>query len=95
MSIDTSTVEKIANLARIRVPSEELPALAQQLSNILKLADELNEVNTEGVEPMTTAVKVALPLRADVVTDGNYADALVANAPDTTKHFFLVPKVIE
>lgn len=95
MSIDTSTVEKIANLARIRVPSEELPALAQQLSNILKLADELNEVNTEGVEPMTTAVKVKLPLRADVVSDGNYADALVANAPDTTKHFFLVPKVIE
>jgi len=95
MSIDTSTVEKIANLARIRVPAEELPALAQQLSNILKLADELNEVNTDGVAPMTTAVKVKLPMRADVANDGNYADALVANAPDTTKNFFLVPKVIE
>lgn len=95
MTIDNATVEKIANLARISVPAAEVPALAQQLSNILKLADELKAVDTVGVTPMTTAVKMKLPYRKDVVNDGRQAEALLANAPDKQGEFFAVPKVIE
>jgi aspartyl-tRNA(Asn)/glutamyl-tRNA(Gln) amidotransferase subunit C len=96
MSIDIATVKSIANLARIDVPDEDCPALAAQLSNILKFAEQLSEVDTKGVEPLTSVVTMKLPRREDVVNDGNYAAALLANAPDKARdEFFAVPKVIE
>jgi aspartyl-tRNA(Asn)/glutamyl-tRNA(Gln) amidotransferase subunit C len=95
MSITVQDVTRIANLARIDVPEAEKPHLAGQLSGMLKFIEQLNEVNTDGVEPMTTAAKMKLPRREDKVTDGNYAADLLANAPEATGNFFVVPKVIE
>lgn len=95
MSIDTATVGKIANLARIDVPATEEERLAHDLSRILGLMEQLAEVDTTGVEPMTTAVAQKLPWRADEVTDGAQAAALLANGPETADGFFVVPKVIE
>lgn len=95
MALDRAAVTRIAKLARIKVPDEELDHLAGELSNILGWIEQLNEVDIEGVEPMTSVVEVDLPKRADVVTDGGYPDKIVANAPEKHDHFFVVPKVIE
>lgn len=96
MTIDRATVQKIANLARIDVPANEEEALANQLNGIFKFIEQLNEVDTHGVTPMTTAAKVKLPYRKDVVSDGGYAADLLANAPDNVDdEYFAVPKVIE
>ncbi len=86
---------RIAKLARIRVPERDLGALAGELSNILTWIEQLCELDTEGVEPMTSVVAVELPKRADAVTDGGYPDRVVANAPEAAQAFFAVPKVIE
>ena len=95
MAIDVETVRKVARLAHIREPEERLAALAGELSGILRWIEQLNEVDTEGVEPMTSAVAVALPMREDVVTEGGDAAAVLANAPKVRDGFFVVPKVIE
>ena len=95
MSIDKATVAKIARLARIHVPEEDREHLAGELSNILTWVEQLDAVDTEGVAPMTSVVEVMLPRRADVVTDGDCADDIVANAPRRDDDFFVVPKVIE
>jgi aspartyl-tRNA(Asn)/glutamyl-tRNA(Gln) amidotransferase subunit C len=95
MPIDRSTVRNIATLARIAVKDEELDSLAGELSNIFKFIEQLAEVNTEGVAPMTSVAAIELPRRADEVTDGNKRDAILANAPETFDGFFLVPKVVE
>lgn len=95
MAIDVDTVRKVANLANIRVPDERLAPLAKELSGILTWIEQLNEVDTEGVEPMTSAVVFALPMRDDVVTDGGDAAQVLANAPAAKGGFFVVPKVVE
>ncbi len=95
MPIDAETVRKVARLAHIRVPEDRLAALAGELSGILQWIEQLNEVDTDGVEPMTSAVAVALPMREDVVTEGGDAAAVLANAPKTRDGFFVAPKVIE
>ena len=95
MSLDKATVAHIAALARIRVAEEDLNGLAQELSNILGWIEQLNELDTEGVEPMTSVVEVEAPARADRVTDGDYREAIVANAPEQAHGFFIVPKVVE
>ncbi len=95
MSLDKSTVRAIAELARIEVPDEELDHLAGELSNILTFVEQLSEVNTDGVAPMTSVAAMTLPMRKDEVTDGNQADAVLANAPDGADGFFTVPKVVE
>ncbi len=95
MAVDEATVARIAKLARIRVPEPDLSALAGELSNILTWIEQLSELDTEGVEPMTSVVAVELPKRADAVTDGGYPDRVVANAPEAAQAFFAVPKVIE
>lgn len=95
MAIDVETVRKVARLAHIRQPEESLAALAGELSGILQWIEQLSEVDTDGVEPMTSAVAVALPLRQDVVTEGGDAAAILANAPKTRDGFFVVPKVVE
>ena len=95
MTIDKATVDKIANLAQISIPEGDKELLAKQLSNILGFFEQLNEVNTDGVEPMTTAAKMKLPRRKDVVTDGGQAQDLLLNGPEVTGDFFVVPKVVE
>ena len=95
MPIDAETVRKVARLAHIREPDNRLAALAGELSGILQWIEQLNEVDTDGVEPMTSAVALALPMREDVVTEGGDAAAVLANAPKTRNGFFVVPKVVE
>jgi aspartyl-tRNA(Asn)/glutamyl-tRNA(Gln) amidotransferase subunit C len=95
MSIDNAIVAKIARLARIDVPEADRERLAGELSNILTWIEQLNEVDTEGVAPMTSVVEVALPRRADAVTDGDVAEDILANAPQRDDGFFVVPKVVE
>lgn len=95
MSIDINTARKVAHLARIEVAEEALPPLADALSNILAFMEQLNEVDVEGVEPMTSVTPMALKQRKDVVTDGGYQAQILANAPVTREGFFAVPKVVE
>lgn len=95
MSIDTDTARKVAHLARIRVEEEALPELAQEFNAILGFIEQLQEVDVEGVEPMTSVTPMRLARREDVVTDGNQQDAVLANAPDAREGFFAVPKVVE
>jgi aspartyl-tRNA(Asn)/glutamyl-tRNA(Gln) amidotransferase subunit C len=95
MAIDTATVRKVARLARIREPEERLESLAAELNVIIDWIEQLAEVDTDGVEPMTSAVAAKLPMREDVVTDGGYVDQILANAPKSANGFFVVPKVVE
>ena len=95
MTLDIAAVTKIARLARIEVPDSEKPLLAAQISGILQWVEQLNEVNTDGVPQMTSVSAVKLPWRKDVVTDGNQAEAVVKNAPQSDYGCFVVPKVME
>ncbi len=95
MPLDRDAVRHIATLARINVPEQELDGLARQLDGILHWIEQLAEVDTADVEPMTGAVRMALPRRADEVTDGNCRDRILANAPESAHGFFVVPKVVE
>ncbi len=95
MALDEATVRKIARLARIEVADDQLEALGAELSHILDWVELLGEVDTDGVAPMASVVEIELPLRQDEVTDGGYPEKLLDNAPDQTKGFFTVPKVIE
>ena len=95
MSIDIETARKVAKLARIRVEPDALPALAAEFSAILGFIEQLNEVDVNGIEPMTSVTPMRLKRRDDVVTDGNQHAAVLANAPDAREGFFAVPKVVE
>lgn len=95
MSVDKDTVRRVAHLARISVEEDELAPLAEELSAILAFAEQLAEVDVEGVEPMTSVTPMALKRRADEVTDGGIRDRILANAPDAREGFFAVPKVVE
>ena len=95
MSVDTATVKKVAALARIAITDEDATRLAPELSNILGWIEQLGEVDTTGIEPMTAVIPNHLRLRDDVVTDGGIRDQLMANAPQAEHGFFTVPKVIE
>ena len=95
MSIDAATVRKVARLARIAEPEDRVEPLAKELSGIIDWIEQLNEVDVEGVEPMTSAVKTPLPMREDVVTEGGDPARVLANAPKTVNNFFVVPKVVE
>lgn len=95
MAIDKATVAQVAHLARIRVSEDQLESLASELSNILGWVEQLGELDTEGVAPMTSVVEMRLPQREDAVSDGNRQDAVLANAPEAKRGFFVVPKVVE
>ena len=95
MSVDADTVRRIAHLARIAVPESEIGHLQGELNAMLAFVEQLQEVNVEGVEPMTSVTPMAMKKRADVVTDGGIASDIVKNAPTSGDHFFLVPKVVE
>lgn len=95
MAIDRDTVARIAALARIKVADEELSRLAGELNKIIGWVEQLDEVKTEGVEPMASVANMKLRRRKDEVTDGGIPDKVLANAPEAVDGFFVVPKVIE
>jgi aspartyl-tRNA(Asn)/glutamyl-tRNA(Gln) amidotransferase subunit C len=95
MSVDAATVKRIGRLARIRVEESEVEKYQSEINAILGFVEQLEEVNVEGVEPMTSVTPMTLRRRKDEVTDGGYAEKIVANAPLTEDNFFMVPKVIE
>lgn len=96
MAIDEKTVRRVAHLARLALPPERLAPMAQEISGILAWIEQLQEVDVEGVAPMTSAVAgAALPLREDIVTEGDNATAILSNAPKAEHGFFVVPKVVE
>lgn len=95
MSLDRKTVARVAHLARIRVPEENLDTLAGELNTIIGWVEQLGEVDTDGIEPMTSVVEMSLRQREDEVTDGNYPERVLANGPETEMGFYVVPKVVE
>jgi len=95
MSVDRDTVRRIARLARLAVDEDQAAAMEVELNALLAWVEQLQEVNVEGVAPMTSVVESRLKMREDVVTDGGYADDLMKNAPQAEDHFFVVPKVVE
>jgi aspartyl-tRNA(Asn)/glutamyl-tRNA(Gln) amidotransferase subunit C len=95
MSVDATTVRRIAHLARIAVAEDEIEHLRGELNAMLSFVEQLSEVDVTGVEPMTSVTPMEMKKRKDVVTDGDIADDIVHNAPATDDNFFLVPKVVE
>ncbi len=95
MSVDIDTVKRIAQLARIAVSDEEAQGLQGELNTILGWVEQLGELDVDDVEPMTSVVQVEMKKRQDVVSDGQIAADIVANAPETEDHYFVVPKVVE
>jgi aspartyl-tRNA(Asn)/glutamyl-tRNA(Gln) amidotransferase subunit C len=95
MQVDQATVRRIARLARIKITDEEAKGLERELSGILAWVEQLGEVDTAAVEPMTRVVAQELKKRHDDVTDGGIADDVIRNAPMADDHFFVVPKVVE
>jgi aspartyl-tRNA(Asn)/glutamyl-tRNA(Gln) amidotransferase subunit C len=95
MSLDDAAVRRIAKLARIRVDDAEVAVLAAELNGILGYVAQLDEVDVRGVEPLSGGAQMAMRLRDDVVTDGEMAEEILANAPERSGDFFVVPKVVE
>jgi aspartyl-tRNA(Asn)/glutamyl-tRNA(Gln) amidotransferase subunit C len=95
MSVDQTTVRRIARLARIAVTDSDVPHLQGELNAILGFVEQLNEVNVEGVEPMTSVTPMAMKKRQDIVNDGNDAERVLKNAPAREDGYFVVPKVVE
>jgi aspartyl-tRNA(Asn)/glutamyl-tRNA(Gln) amidotransferase subunit C len=95
MSVDQKTVRRIAQLARIAVTDEDIPHLQGELNAILSFVEQLNEVNVDGVEPMTSVTPMTMKKRQDGVTDGGYPEKVLRNAPARQDTFFVVPKVVE
>ncbi len=95
MSVDIDTVKRIARLARIAVTEDEAEHLKGELNTILGWVEQLGELDVADVEPMTSVVQVDMKKREDIVSDGGIADQIVANAPETEDHYFVVPKVVE
>jgi len=95
MSVDLNTVRRVALLSRLDVDEERLPALAEELNQIIAWVEQLNAVDVSGIEPLTSVVHQRPKMRDDVVTDGGYPADLMSNAPHSEDNFFVVPKVVE
>lgn len=95
IGVDAETVRKIARLSRLHVEEARLAPLAEELNGILGWIEQLNEVDVEGVEPMTSAVDMEAPMRKDEVTDGGKREAVLANAPKSDDGFYVVPRSVE
>lgn len=95
MSVDAKTVKRVAHLARIALPEDDVLRMQGEINAILGFVEQLNEVDVEGVEPMTSVTPMAMKKRKDVVTDGGIAGKVVANAPVSEDSYFMVPKVVE
>ena len=95
MSIDKETVYKIAKLSRIKIDEKDSDKIRSELNSVLDWINELNEVDTDGIEPLSSVTGHKLPLRADNVNDGDYVDRILKNATEKSSGFFVVPKVVE
>ena len=95
MSIDKDIVAKVSNLARIKINNDQLSTISNELESVIEWIDTLNEVKTDGVEPIANVSGQKLPLREDKVTDGGYSEKILNNAPEKESGFFVVPKVVE
>ncbi|MBH68111.1 MAG: Asp-tRNA(Asn)/Glu-tRNA(Gln) amidotransferase GatCAB subunit C [Rhodospirillaceae bacterium] len=95
MSLDISTVRRVAQLARIEIDEDQLNVTAEELNNIFSWIQQLEEVETGGVEPLASVTGHKLPMRPDSVSDGGYPEKVLDNAPDRAENFFAVPKVVE
>lgn len=95
MSVDKDSVKKIAHLARLHIPEDRQEQIASELTHILTWIEELNELDTRDIEPLTSVTGHSLPLRLDEVSDGNISEDILANAPESAGGFFVVPKVVE
>ncbi|EJF90229.1 Asp-tRNA(Asn)/Glu-tRNA(Gln) amidotransferase subunit GatC [Bartonella melophagi] len=95
MSVDNKTVKRVAHLARIAIHDDETERMTKEFNAILEFVEQLNEVDINGVEPLTSVMPMALRMREDNITDGDKAEEIVANAPVTEENFFLVSKVVE
>ena len=95
MSVDADTVRRVAGLARIRIEDNDIDALAGELNQILHFVEQLNEIDVDGVEPMTSVIPMAIKTRTDEVSAGGIAEDVTGNAPQTEDNYFLVPKVVE
>ena len=95
MSMDKETIQKVARLANIEVTDAQIEAMGPQLSGILEWVEQLSEVGTDNVEPLANVANIELPLRKDEINDGDCADKVLANAPEETQGFFVVPKIVE
>ncbi|MBV8094253.1 MAG: Asp-tRNA(Asn)/Glu-tRNA(Gln) amidotransferase subunit GatC [Acetobacteraceae bacterium] len=95
MALDPATVRRIVTLARIRLEDAEVPRIQSELNGIIGWIEQLNEVDIDGVEPLTGAAQMALKMRDDAVTDGGYPDKVLSNAPERAGPFYAVPKVVE
>jgi len=96
MSLDLETVKRIGRLARLKVPDDQAETVRTNLNHIMDFIGQLSEVNTDNVEPMVGTGAKSMPMReTDDITDGNYVEAIVANAPEVAANMFVVPKVVE
>jgi len=95
MAVDKATVANIAKLARIRIPEAGQDALVAELNGIFAWIEQLSELDTQDVEPMTSVVEISLPQRDDKVSDGGCREKVIGNAPEAAHGFFVVPKVVE
>jgi len=95
MSVDAATVKRVAHLARIALPEDEVAKMQNEINAMLGFVEQLNEVDVEGVEPMTSVMPMAMKKRADIVNDGGIASKVVRNAPASEDDYFMVPKVVE
>ncbi len=95
MSLDKTSVAKIAKLSRIRINDDKQDEMASDLNNIMGFVEQLSQVNVEGVEPMTSVIEMMQRQRDDIISDGGYADDILENGPATDMGFFTVPKVVE
>ena len=95
MSVNEQQVRHVARLARLALGDDEIAKMVPELNNILSWVEQLGEVDTDGVEPLTAVIDNQLRLRDDVVNDGNVREDILKNAPDAQHGFFAVPKVIE
>jgi aspartyl-tRNA(Asn)/glutamyl-tRNA(Gln) amidotransferase subunit C len=95
MSVDAATVKRVAHLARIALPEDDVAKMQAEINAMLGFVEQLNEVDVTGVEPMTSVMPMVMKKRQDVINDGANADAVVANAPQSEDNYFMVPKVVE
>ncbi len=95
MAIDNETVKRVAFLSRLKVDDDKIEATKEEFNKILNWIEELNEINTDNVEPLISVNDTTLRLREDKVSDGNYQEAVLKNAPDKEYDYFAVPKVVE
>jgi aspartyl-tRNA(Asn)/glutamyl-tRNA(Gln) amidotransferase subunit C len=95
LSVDSDTVRRIAHLARIRLEDDRIEPMREELNTILAFVEQLEEVDTQNVKPMTSVVATKMRLRPDIVTDGGISEDVIANAPASEDGFFMVPRVVE